>query len=187
MTFGQQIQALRKEKGLSQDALAGMLYVTRQSVSQWENDRSMPSVDLLVRLSRIFDITVDKLLGKEDEVSPVACAEIVKDYNVIAKACAFRFCSTITILVSVAVGLIILLIINLSIYPAIYRNLPYQVKFNQAFDDIAIASACVIIAAVLLTALPEMLRGLSGYRMLIYSIILIVMMIYWGYTYNHMY
>lgn len=150
MTFGQQIQSLRKNKGLSQDALAGMLYVTRQSVSQWENDKAMPSVDLLVRLSQIFDITVDKLLGKEDEVSPIASAEIVRDNKLLAKACRFRFCSTITILVSVAVGRMLLLVINLSILPAVYRNLPYQVKFNQIFDDIAIAAACVIIAAVLL-------------------------------------
>jgi transcriptional regulator with XRE-family HTH domain len=42
MTFGKKLQSLRKEKGLSQDALANQLYVTRQSVSQWENDRTMP-------------------------------------------------------------------------------------------------------------------------------------------------
>ena len=51
MTFGKKLQSLRKEKGLSQDVLANQLYVTRQSVSQWENDRTMPSVDLLIKIS----------------------------------------------------------------------------------------------------------------------------------------
>jgi transcriptional regulator with XRE-family HTH domain len=73
MTFGQQLKALRQNKGLSQDTLAGMLFVTRQSVSQWENDRAMPSVDLLVKLSGIFEISVDELLGKPPaEEKPVA-------------------------------------------------------------------------------------------------------------------
>ena len=53
MTFGKKLQSLRKEKGLSQDVLANQLYVTRQSVSQWENDRTMPSVDLLIKISGI--------------------------------------------------------------------------------------------------------------------------------------
>ena len=51
MTFGQNLQKHRKEKRLSQEALANQLFVTRQSVSQWENDRTMPSVDLLLKLT----------------------------------------------------------------------------------------------------------------------------------------
>ncbi|MEE3475339.1 MAG: helix-turn-helix transcriptional regulator, partial [Ruminococcus sp.] len=41
MNFGQNLQQHRKDKGLSQEALANQLFVTRQSVSQWENDRTM--------------------------------------------------------------------------------------------------------------------------------------------------
>nr|WP_316611424.1 helix-turn-helix transcriptional regulator [uncultured Ruminococcus sp.] len=51
MNFGQNLQQHRKDKGLSQEALANQLFVTRQSVSQWENDRTMPSVDLLLKLN----------------------------------------------------------------------------------------------------------------------------------------
>lgn len=43
MTFGQRLQILRKENGLSQEELAKLLYVTRQSVSLWENDKTMPA------------------------------------------------------------------------------------------------------------------------------------------------
>ena len=72
MTFGEQLKNHRKEKGLSQEELANLLYVTRQSVSQWENDKTMPSVDLLVKLSEIFDTTVDALLGKPEK-------DVIKD------------------------------------------------------------------------------------------------------------
>ena len=80
MTFGKKLQSLRKEKGLSQDALANQLYVTRQSVSQWENDRTMPSVDLLLKLSGIFGTTVDALLGKPETESipqPISSVNIL--------------------------------------------------------------------------------------------------------------
>ena len=50
MSFGKRLQGYRKEKGLSQEALANQLYVTRQSISQWENDKTMPSVDLLLKI-----------------------------------------------------------------------------------------------------------------------------------------
>ena len=74
MNFGQNLQQHRKDKGLSQEALANQLFVTRQSVSQWENDRTMPSVDLLLKLSGIFGTTVDALLGKpETESIPESC------------------------------------------------------------------------------------------------------------------
>lgn len=169
MTFGQQIQMLRKEKGLSQDALAKMLYVTRQSVSQWENDKAMPSVDLLVKLSAIFEISVDKLLGKDDEPSPVACCEIVKNKKEIVKACAFRFRSTVTLLIAIAAGIVVASLVQISIYPAVYKNLPYQIKFNQIIDEIVITS-CLVIAAfvfVLLRLLFQkrviaMANGLDG-------------------------
>ena len=80
MTFGQNLQQHRKDKGLSQEALANQLFVTRQSVSQWENDRTMPSVDLLLKLSDIFGTTVDALLGKPETESipqPISSVNIL--------------------------------------------------------------------------------------------------------------
>lgn len=80
MTFGQNLQQHRKDKGLSQEALANQLFVTRQSVSQWENDRTMPSVDLLLKLSGIFGTTVDALLGKPETESipqPISSVNIL--------------------------------------------------------------------------------------------------------------
>lgn len=56
------IRALRKKRGLSQDALAARLNVTRQTISNWETGRSFPDLDTVVRLSEILETTPTQLL-----------------------------------------------------------------------------------------------------------------------------
>jgi len=70
MTLGQTICRLRKEKNLSQDGLAGMLEVSRQSVSKWETDASVPELDKLIKLSEIFQISLDELVGLSHQPQP---------------------------------------------------------------------------------------------------------------------
>lgn len=65
MTLGEKISWLRKQKGLSQGDLADKLEVSRQSVSKWETDASVPDLDRLVVLSRLFGITLDELVCGE--------------------------------------------------------------------------------------------------------------------------
>lgn len=62
MTLGQRLSHLRTGAGLSQDALAEQLGVSRQSVSKWETDGSVPELDKLVRLSQVFGVTLDELV-----------------------------------------------------------------------------------------------------------------------------
>ncbi len=62
MTIGEKIARLRQSRGLSQESLAEELSVSRQSVSKWEIDGAMPSIDKVVLLSRIFGVTTDDLL-----------------------------------------------------------------------------------------------------------------------------
>lgn len=65
MTLGQKLQQLRKRDGLSQEALAEKVAVTRQTISKWELDQSMPDLDLLARLSDIFQVSTDYLIKPE--------------------------------------------------------------------------------------------------------------------------
>lgn len=64
-TFGQRLSRIRKEKGFTQNEIADKVGVTSQAVSKWENDLASPDIDILLKLSEIFDISVDDLLGKE--------------------------------------------------------------------------------------------------------------------------
>ena len=70
MTLGERIQELRKNEGLSQEALGEALGVTRQSISKWESDAAIPELDKLIAMSRLFRLTVGELLGVEDPGEP---------------------------------------------------------------------------------------------------------------------
>ncbi len=68
MGLGEKIYKLRTEKKLSQGDLADALEVSRQSISKWETNSSVPELDKLVKLSEIFDLSLDELVtGKEKE------------------------------------------------------------------------------------------------------------------------
>ena len=79
MSLGTTISRLRAEKKLSQGDLADALGVSRQSVSKWETDASVPELDKLVKLSKLFDITLDKLVtgetSPESEAIPVPAVQ----------------------------------------------------------------------------------------------------------------
>ena len=69
MNLGAQIKKYRTEFSLSQDELAEKLFVTRQSISNWENDRTYPDIKSLVLLSEVFSVSLDQLVkGDVDEM-----------------------------------------------------------------------------------------------------------------------
>ena len=67
MSMGQRIAQKRKERNLSQEALGEALGVSRQAIYKWESDASLPEIDKLVALSRLFNVPVGWLLGVEEE------------------------------------------------------------------------------------------------------------------------
>jgi len=76
MILADKIISLRKKAGWSQEELAGQLGVTRQSVSKWEGAQSMPDMEKIVQLSRLFGTTTDYLLKDElEEPEPVAVTD----------------------------------------------------------------------------------------------------------------
>ena len=64
--LGTRIKELRKEFGLSQVDLAARMEVTKQTISNWENGNIQPSIDMLVGLANVFNVTTDYLLGLDD-------------------------------------------------------------------------------------------------------------------------
>ena len=72
MTLGTRIARLRKEQGLSQEAFAEQIGVSRQAVSKWESDASVPEVDKLVQISALFGVSIDSIIkGEPDEELPL--------------------------------------------------------------------------------------------------------------------
>ena len=65
MNLGEKIYKLRKEKGLSQEALAELVGTTRQAISKWENNQGYPETEKLLMLSNVFEVSIDFLLKDE--------------------------------------------------------------------------------------------------------------------------
>ena len=76
MTLGQNIARLRTQKNLSQGDLADALEVSRQSVSKWETDASIPELDKLLRLAELFGVTLDELVKGESAQPEAARGEV---------------------------------------------------------------------------------------------------------------
>lgn len=73
MTVGEKIQTYRKQLGMSQEELGQKLLVSRQTISLWEKDQTVPTIDNLIRLREILGVSVDEILGfenieKKDEI-----------------------------------------------------------------------------------------------------------------------
>ena len=78
MELGEKLQELRKSKGLTQEALAEALHVSRTAVSKWESGRGLPSIDSLKAIAAFFGVTVDDLLSAEKLIT-IAQKEHKKD------------------------------------------------------------------------------------------------------------
>lgn len=79
MEIGRQIKKYRLESGLSQDELAEKIFVTRQTISNWENDKNYPDIKSLLLLSSLFDISLDILVkGDLEEMKEQIKKEQIK-------------------------------------------------------------------------------------------------------------
>ena len=81
MDLGKKIIEMRKNAKLSQEQLAEKLNVTRQTISNWENNKFYPDIDALVKISKYFKISLDDLLSYDDKV-----LEYLKDSTDIVKS-----------------------------------------------------------------------------------------------------
>ena len=73
MNLAKKIVEIRKLSGLTQDGLAARLFVTRQAVSRWENGETTPTVDTLKRITEIFKVDANSLLGDGEPVFCQSC------------------------------------------------------------------------------------------------------------------
>lgn len=62
MEFHEKLQELRKQKGLTQEELAQLLYVSRTAVSKWESGRGYPNIDSLKAIAKFYAVSIDELL-----------------------------------------------------------------------------------------------------------------------------
>ena len=117
MTTGEKIAALRREKGLSQEALGEQLGLSRQAVSKWEADQAVPTMDNLMELSRLFGVPVDTLLRPE-EALPGKGTEMPEGVKISAEGLKISYAPVLTkktrwFIITIAVLLLVSVLGNL--------------------------------------------------------------------------
>ena len=94
MSFGDNLKKIRQDCNLTQEELAKKIDTSRSNIANYENNKNMPSIDVLSKLSEVLDCSIDYLLGKSNErkpkeTDPLGLAKIgfsMKDYNPPTKA-----------------------------------------------------------------------------------------------------
>ncbi len=78
MNFGEQIKKIRQDRNLTQQGIAEKLGISRQAVSNWENDKNLPDIEMLIKMSQVFHITLDELLLGGTQMNNMT-EKIIKD------------------------------------------------------------------------------------------------------------
>ena len=78
-TFGEKLKEARKKNGLSQDSLAEKVFVTRQAVSRWENGETVPNTETLKLLSKLYNVSINTLLGSPHKLICQCCGMPLED------------------------------------------------------------------------------------------------------------
>ena len=100
MTTGEKLALLRKKKGMTQEELSEALQVSRQSVSRWEMDAAFPETDKLIKLSKLFECSIDFLLNDSIQESEKGIAKMsdtdftVRDCHQFIRECGYFFLAT---------------------------------------------------------------------------------------------
>ena len=137
MEFNEKLQNLRKEKGLTQEELAELLFVSRTAVSKWESGRGYPSIDSLKDISKFFQVSIDDLLSGEKLLS-IAENESKSSFR---KMCDLLFG---------IVDLLSILLIFLPIYPDTVDGFVYSVSLFDYTEASALNKTLCWLGVILL-------------------------------------
>ena len=146
MEFNEKLQELRKNRGLTQEELAELLFVSRAAVSKWESGRGYPNIESLKEIAKFFSITVDELLSGEKLLS---IAEREKKADV-RKICDLLFGFA---------DLLSLLLVILPLYPNTVNGFVYSVNLFGVSDVSTVSKAvyAVMFAALILSGLVKLI------------------------------
>ena len=130
MTLGQNLQAARKAKGLSQETLAEQIGVSRQALGKWEKDTALPGLDNLQAAAQVLGVSVDTLLGTEAAgPAPAVTLDAMRDLLAARDAEQRKYRRLWGLLGAAAAVVVVLLLV--------VQNLAYQRKMQSLTDSYA--------------------------------------------------
>jgi transcriptional regulator with XRE-family HTH domain len=143
MIFGEKLKSERKNKGWSQEDLAEKLFVSRQSVSKWENGQNYPSIEIIIKVSDLFGVTIDELLRSDEELTK----KVINDGKQLAHP-KLKFIFDVLFLIGVALMIIKIGIVILNKWTALDFTL-YGGSFFWNFGSLILMIGAGIGSSVL--------------------------------------
>lgn len=113
MDFGEQIKSIRKKENLTQEQFAIKLNVSRQAVSNWENNKNLPDIGMLILMSNVFQISLDQLIKGDDHMNNMT-EKVIKDGSETRRA-KYNMISSVIGGVLLLIGVMLLVIKGMSV------------------------------------------------------------------------
>lgn len=107
MNFGEQIKSIRKNANLTQEQFAMKLNVSRQAVSNWENNKNLPDIGMLILMSDVFQISLDQLIKGDNQMNNMT-EKVIKDGSETRRA-KYNMISSVVGGVLLLIGIMLLL------------------------------------------------------------------------------
>lgn len=118
MELGKRIKEYRNKIGWNQDELAEKMFVSRQTISHWENDKSYPDIQSLLLLSNLFDVSLDQLVkGDIEKMTEIINEKDIKAMNRYGK------------IMTMGLLLIIILVVPLFLWLELYALIPLGIIY----------------------------------------------------------
>lgn len=123
MELKENLAALRKDKGLSQNDLAEEMHVSRQTISKWERGNVLPSTDNLIWLSKFYQVSLDELVGIAKKSETPSCAEENPEPAKPEPAKPSPAFSRKTVMIAFTIVVAVMIAVNVAVWMFIYRSL----------------------------------------------------------------
>ena len=139
--LNENIKALRKTKGLTQDELAIRLNVVRQTISKWEKGLSVPDAEMLQKIAEVFEVNVSQLLGlpiNQNENVDIIAEQLsrINEQLVVKNNRSRKIWKTIGIILAIIiVGQLLLVAIGFTAYKSYEINTDTYEEYVEEFDD----------------------------------------------------
>lgn len=160
--IGSFLKELRKEKGITQEELAEMLYVSGRTVSRWETGTNMPDISLLVDIAEIFDVSIPEIINGErkNEIMEKEVKETVLNLTDYSEAMNQKIKGRLLVLTIIAIiGMIAFLIIEIT-----GQDTPGSVYERVAGAGLGLDCGILIVLALYLSGILGKIKAKRGMR-----------------------
>ena len=160
--IGSFLKELRKEKGITQEELAEMLYVSGRTVSRWETGTNMPDISLLVDIAEIFDVSIPEIINGErkNEIMEKEVKETVLNLTDYSEAMNQKIKGRLLVLTIIAIiGMIAFVIIEFT-----GLDTPGSVYERVAGAGLGLDCGILIVLALYLSGILGKIKAKRGMR-----------------------